>query len=67
MVDKKKYKGFVYYQTNPTTDVYRCAFGQYYKTTAHVYRIEGLKPEGRLPFLTSEVDVKAYINSELDE
>ncbi len=60
------YKGFTIQKMETTTTVLRVVPGsipvKYYESIEHVFDIEGLKPYGQRPFITSVRQAKSYIN-----
>lgn len=62
----KTYRGYTYRITSTTTDKQYERAGHVLTRTAQVYEIDGLKPREQRPFLTSQQDVKDFIDSHLD-
>ena len=59
------YKGFTFRKTEARCYIFKFAFGKPYCTTAKMYEIEGLKPAGTRPFITSIREAKEFINKSL--
>lgn len=62
----KTYKGYTYHQPGATTTVRYERGGRWIERVLPVYEIEDLKPAGRRPFLTSERQVKDFIDSKVE-
>ena len=63
---KHTYKGYVFFRTDTTTTVRYERAGRWVERVMPVYDITGLKPAGARPFLTTEQQVKDYINSHVE-
>lgn len=57
------YKGFTFRKTEARCYIFKFAFGKPYCTTAKMYEIEGLKPAGTRPFITSIREAKEFIDT----
>ena len=62
----KKYKGYSYTRTDTTTTVRYERAGRWVERVMPVYDIPELKPAGQRPFLTTEQQVRDYINSHVE-
>lgn len=62
----KTYKGHSYFRPGVTTTIRYERKGRWIERQLPVYEIEGLKPAGKRPFLTSERQVHDYINSAVE-
>ena len=60
---KYTYKGYVFYRTDTTTTVRYQRGLEWLERPMHVYEIEGLKPAGKRPFLTTMQACRDYIDS----
>jgi len=60
---KYTYKDYVFYRTDTTTIVRYQRGTEWLERPMHVYEIEGLKPAGKRPFLTTMQACRDYIDS----
>lgn len=63
---KYTYKGYVFFRTDTTTTVRYERAGRWVERVMPVYDIPELKPAGQRPFLTTEQQVRDYINSHVE-
>jgi len=59
------HKGYTIIKTESTTDVSVMNWSRLRSVIRHVYRIECLKHEGTLPFITSLAEAKQFIDKHL--
>ena len=57
----KTYKGYTYEKSNITTTIRRQCFGKYYDSIEYCYFIDG-----KIKLITSEKEVKNFINMRID-
>ena len=59
------HKGYTVIKTESLTDVSVMNWNRLRSVIRHVYRIEDMKHEGTLPFITSLAEAKQYIDKQL--